>query len=906
MGFEAHLPGGRVVGRAAEIDLAVASVIDGGQILVAGEAGVGKTTLLGALIEPLTAQGFTCLRASATAGLAHHPLAGLGHLLGDPGDAVGPALASWAVRALHSLAPGTSAVVLVDDAHLLDSWSLHALVEARAGGGPRLVMAARTNEPWPELVTQVGRRPGIRLDVQRLSRNETAELAMAVLGVALDTPSAARVHEATDGLPLAVDELLRYAQRRGALVLRSGLLRWDPGDTVDRRLATLLGLRVAELGPSQRDLLDLLCIVDELPVEVMNAAAPGVDLVDMEQQRLVRSGSRSGWLTIGHPLLHDASTGMLGSVRRHDLTRRLVELLGELAPAAPAALDRQLDPQLERQRVVLSVDVGVQVDRDALLAVVRWGRAHGLWQRIVPVMKQAWIDSPGPFTGLAYGEALYWTREMEASRRVFEAAIESSSTEAERVPLTLALARTLEIGLGQGAAGVALRGDAREAVTDPALALDIEAAEAERRLFDGDVATIIEILARCPDLPHVGAFGAARYRLTQASIGALGMRGLMEAAEEEYTLHLRLSNEFAEHHPLALGVVEPWWVASNLLAGRIDLVRPLLAERYESALAVDDGLSRPLWALPKAIERWLAGDLVAAEHFAREAMGVPEAVASIRRMATHFLARVLELRGDPVGALEMSLQTTGDDYVGIVRSWGAGLEARCRSSINRSAVAEPLQLDIEVVMAAVDDALDHGLYVSAAYVLHDLARAGAPHDAVDVIARLVEQTDADSVRWMSTHVHALAHRDPTDGLLDEATAAAAAGATALAAQMLDDGLTLCVEQRRTRLAVEFSSVLDGLRPRLTGWPVPERARHVPSALGLSRREEEVARAAADGWTDAEIATRLFISVRTVNAHLRTVYRKLGLDGRRSLRSVLAANVVEDGSAGTEQGAVSPT
>jgi DNA-binding CsgD family transcriptional regulator len=41
--------------------------------------------------------------------------------------------------------------------------------------------------------------------------------------------------------------------------------------------------------------------------------------------------------------------------------------------------------------------------------------------------------------------------------------------------------------------------------------------------------------------------------------------------------------------------------------------------------------------------------------------------------------------------------------------------------------------------------------------------------------------------------------------------------------------------------------------------------------------------------DAEIAANLVLSVRTVNAHLRSVYRKLGVGGRRELRGVAGLN-----------------
>jgi DNA-binding NarL/FixJ family response regulator len=49
--------------------------------------------------------------------------------------------------------------------------------------------------------------------------------------------------------------------------------------------------------------------------------------------------------------------------------------------------------------------------------------------------------------------------------------------------------------------------------------------------------------------------------------------------------------------------------------------------------------------------------------------------------------------------------------------------------------------------------------------------------------------------------------------------------------------------------------------------------------GLTEREVEVLRLVAVGLSDAEAARRLFLSVRTVNAHLRSVYRKVGVRSR---------------------------
>jgi DNA-binding CsgD family transcriptional regulator len=75
--------------------------------------------------------------------------------------------------------------------------------------------------------------------------------------------------------------------------------------------------------------------------------------------------------------------------------------------------------------------------------------------------------------------------------------------------------------------------------------------------------------------------------------------------------------------------------------------------------------------------------------------------------------------------------------------------------------------------------------------------------------------------------------------------------------------------------------------------MPTRTRVLPPLLqqaGVTRREAEVLDALTRGASNAEIAARLFISVRTVETHMSSLLSKLGAVDRREL-AVIARTVV---------------
>jgi DNA-binding CsgD family transcriptional regulator len=168
---------------------------------------------------------------------------------------------------------------------------------------------------------------------------------------------------------------------------------------------------------------------------------------------------------------------------------------------------------------------------------------------------------------------------------------------------------------------------------------------------------------------------------------------------------------------------------------------------------------------------------------------------------------------------------------------------------------------------------------------HELARAfGAPR-ALGVATRAAGLV-AGGARGELLLREAIELFERSDASLERARALADLGAMLRrrnrrsdARELLREALDLAYRAGARRLAEQAETELraTGARPR----------RAVLTGLdSLTASERRIAELAAGGQTNREIAQTLFITTRTVEGHLTSVFRKLRLDSRNGLRAVL--------------------
>jgi DNA-binding CsgD family transcriptional regulator/tetratricopeptide (TPR) repeat protein len=887
-------------------------------LVVRGEPGVGKTVLLDYLAGK--ARGCRVARAVgvqtemelAFAGLHQlcAPMLGRAEHLPVPqhdalriafGLAAGPPpdrfMVGLAVLSLLSEVAGERPLIcLIDDEQWLDHASAQALgfVARRLAADPvGLVFAAR--EPGAELA-------GLpELEVAGLRESDARALLESALAGPLDDRVRDQIVAETQGNPLALLELprgLSPAELAGGFGL--------PGAApLSERIAESFRRQLEAL-PAQSRLLLLLAAAEpygDLPLVwraagrlgiPVQAAAPAVDA------GLVEFGAR---VRFRHPLLRSASYRAASAADRQAVHGALAEATDpETAPErrawhraqATAAPDEEVAAELERsagraqargglaaaaafleRSVLLTADPARRADRT--LAAAQAHLQAGAFGTALELVANAEDKGSGPLDELQSGRADLLRGEIEFA----------SGLGGDAAPLLLKAAKRLEpldVGLAR----------------DTYLTAWMAALFAGRLAGAGDLLEVSRAARAVPasaDPPHPADLVLAGLAMVVTDGPAAAAPTLRRVLSAFSDAGMSMADElrwgwFAQAAASVLWDDDAW---------RAMLVRQVRLAREAGAL---DQLPIMCGALGTAVA-W-SGDFAAAAALNAEADAVCAVTGS---RAAPFTAMMLaSLRGRQAEAAPLiegtiAEATAGGQGIAVAYAhWAAAILAnglgRCADALASARQASEDTSTLHISMWALPELIeaaartsDTGIAASALTRLAEFTQAGGTDFGLGVEARSRALLSAGE-KAENLYREAIERLGRTRLRPD------------LARAHLVYGEWLRRENRRTDAREQLRTAHDMLAG-MGAEAFAERARHELLATGetvrqrsaepvstLTAQEAHIARLAADGHTNPEIAAQLFLSARTVEWHLRKIFSKLGIGSRRELREALP--VVPDG------------
>jgi DNA-binding CsgD family transcriptional regulator len=874
-----------------------------GVLVIRGEAGIGKTALLD--FAAARAHGTRVLRAAGVesemelAYAALHQLClpmlkGVERLPAPQRDALGTAfglsagptpdrfLVGLAVLTLSSeAAEAEPLVLLVDDAHWLDRSSAQALsfVARRLQAESVAILFGAREEG---AVDELAGLPELRLS--GLSEADAGALLEAPAVGPLDERVRDRIIAEARGNPLALLELPHALSRAGL----AGGFAVSEGVSLAGRIEASFRGRVKQL-PEETQRLLLVGAAEPIgdPALLWRAAAAlGIPIeaaAPAEEADLMAVGAR---VTFRHPLLRSALYGAASPERRRVVHRALAE-----------ATDHELDP-----------------DRRA------WHRANAALAPDEDVAGELELSA-----GRAQGRG-----GLAAAAAFLERAAELTPEPGRRARRALAAARAKRLaGLPESAAALLARAmqgpldeldDAMAHRLRGEIALDRsrggEAAvlllDAARRLETLDVAlareTYLEALKAESDAGQFGGGLVAAARAARAappqsepqSASDLLLDGLAVLITDSYAEGAAILKQalarFREGRILDQHTASGTRIAARVAAELLDdETWNVLATRH-----VDTARRAGLFAVLPVSLGYLAalriyeGKLDAAGMLLDESDAITTATGSPANVTRLLLAAC---RGDEAETSTLSAMVESE-----AKARGDGLiltMCEYTSTLLRNGLGH-----YEAALAAAQRATALDELGVSSWSLPELIEAaeriGERDVAVAAFERLVERTQAAGTP-LARGVEARSR-----ALLSEGASAESAyregiellGRTRMGLWRARAQLLYGEWLRRENRRVDAREQLRDAYEQLSGMGAnafAERTRRELFATGenprkrtdetrgqLTAQEEQIARLAADGYTNPEIGAQLFLSPRTVEWHLRKVFTKLGISSRREL------------------------
>jgi DNA-binding CsgD family transcriptional regulator len=363
-----------LTGRSKEQRLIEAAIFDSdlAGVVVCGAAGVGKSRIAREALSCAGSQGCEVRWIVGTSSARSIPLGALSSWAESAGDDNLELIRS-AIASLTSSPPGKTVVLGVDDVALLDDLStfvVHQIIQRRAA---KVVLTIREGESIPARVRELWDGGHLdRLDLRPLSEAETTALISATLGGPVDPQAAERLWTLTRGNPLFLRNIVEQEVVDERLAMQDDYWRWLGDPVLPPSLIDLVEGRIGGLPSSVSDVIDALAVGEPIelgsltritdPTAVEQAEIRGLIALDQVGDRVEAR--------LAHPLY--------GEVRRNRAAAtRLRRLRGLVAAELAASHDRD-DMQVVVRRATLSLDSNLEPDSDLLVRAA--SGAVWLWE----------------------------------------------------------------------------------------------------------------------------------------------------------------------------------------------------------------------------------------------------------------------------------------------------------------------------------------------------------------------------------------------------------------------------------------------------------------------------------------------------------------------------------------------
>lgn len=857
-----------LLGREPDLDRAAGLIESGTGIAILGPSGVGKSRLLHELVDWAEQGDMAVIRAVASESTRSIPFAPFVELLPEDPTEDRLTMLGRARRALDERTTERGLLIAVDDAHHLDETSLAFLVGAVELGGALVAMTARSGMTMASDLVDLWTNGVIaRIDLSPLSRAQSKRLAESVLGT-LTPDLEEQLWRLARGNPLLLHELLEGSRDRAIVPDDEGRWTLDGRIAESARLADLVASRLRVLTDEAREAMAVVALGAPLSLSLARSAI-GETMHELEDRGLVSvvpAGVEST-LMPAHPLYGEILAANLAESRRRTAYRRLVETAVEHGPG-PDQL--RVAVWQSRSGTVVSEELARGGASEALI-------------RHEPELAETLIRSLGIEDArslLILGRALSYQQRFEEAEQVLsQLPAGDVSVEGELVSIR---AQNLAFGLGRTTEARDLLAAGVSRINDPGMRARLNNERGMVSAISGDFvdARSASRAVLSDDESSEVARVAAYVTLTLAQAMTGDCHGLDGVVSEA----LDLAEDHRAALPFARDQIEIMRFCSLLNAGRIDEANDL------ASLAIDrsgrGGALVATWLAASCIGLDLAGRLEQAASTVREAL---ELYKNADPFGLEAQARgVLSMILGQLGAEAASRPIEGTRAPAEAPRIAVWLD---RGRVWSAAAAGQIDDGADIAVAGGRSAASREHFAWAALCFHDAVRLGRAELSIDELRAIDDSKGAFLLSLMKRHAEALLVRDPGE-LDDVARAFGEHGARLLAAEAFGQTADILRDRGDLTQAARACALSYAFEKRCEAPDTPA-LRHRPQLI--TSREIEVAIRAASGLTSPQIAEEFFISVRTVDNHLRSVYRKLNIGGREELARLLGESLaVGDG------------